>query len=59
MIINNNEIIAEDGYILTNGEYYTSYAILGIYDALSNWREILLEEVPQDEQLSTEDSLFN
>lgn len=59
MIIQNNELIADEGKVLTNGDIYASIVYLGIYDSPSNWREIPLEEVPQDEQLSPEDSLFN
>lgn len=50
MTINKNELIANDGFILTNGECYSTYVILGIYDAPSNWHEIPIEEVPTDEQ---------
>ena len=50
MIINKNELIAEEGMILTNGECYSTYVVLGIYDSPSNWHEIPLEEVPPDEQ---------
>lgn len=53
MIIQNNELIAEEGKVLTNGDIYASIVYLGIYDSPSNWREIPLEEVPQDEQLPT------
>lgn len=50
MTIKDNELIADEGYMLTNGEVYASTVYLGIYDSPSNWREIPIEEVPQDEQ---------
>ena len=50
MIIRNNELTADEGYILTNGECYSTYVVLGIYDSPSNWHEIPIEEVPIDEQ---------
>lgn len=56
MIIQDNYIEAEEGYMLTNNETYTSSLYLGIYDSPSNWHEIPIEEVPQDEQF-TENSL--
>lgn len=43
------EITADAGKILTNGEVYSDYIILGLYDSPSNWREVPIEEVPQDE----------
>lgn len=59
MTIRDNELYADEGKILTNGEVYASLVYLGIYDSPSNWHEIPIEEVPQDEQLSPENSLFN
>lgn len=52
MRIENNEIYADEGYILFNGEIYSTHIILGIYDSPSNWQEIPIEEVQQDEQLT-------
>lgn len=49
MIINGREIIARDGYVLTNKEIYCTHLFLGKYDSSSNWQEISIEEVPQDE----------
>lgn len=49
MRIVNNELFADDGYVLTNGDCYSTYVVLGIYDSPSNWREVPIEEVPQDE----------
>lgn len=51
MIIQNNELIADEGKILTNGDIYASFVYLGIYDSPSNWHEIPIEEVPQDERI--------
>lgn len=42
-------LIADENMILTNGEVYSSQIWLGIYDSPSNWREVPIEEVPQDE----------
>lgn len=49
MKIINNEIIADEGKILTNGETYAHHLWLGIYDSPSNWQEINEEEAPQNE----------
>ena len=49
MIIQEKELLAEEGYFLTNGEIYCTHLFLGKYDSPSNWQEIPLEEVPQDE----------
>lgn len=44
------EIIADDGMVLTNDNInYATHLYLGIYDSPSNWHEIPIEEVPQDE----------
>ena len=50
MIIQGNELIAEENKILTNGEAYGHHIYLGINDSPSNWHEISEEEVEQDEQ---------
>jgi len=42
-------IMASEGFILTNGEVYTTEIWLGKFDTPSNWHEIPIEEVPQDE----------
>lgn len=57
MKINNNELIAEEGMVLTNGECYSTYVILGIYDSPSNWHEVSIEEVQNGE--FAENNLFN
>ena len=49
MTIIDNELIAQDGYVLTNGEVYAESVYLGIYDSPSNWHEIPIEEMPQEE----------
>ena len=43
-------IIADENKILTNGETYSTEIWLGKFDSPSNWHEIPIEEVPQDEQ---------
>lgn len=37
-----------DGYVLTNGETYSTVVYLGINDSPENWREIPESEVPDD-----------
>lgn len=49
MKIINNEVIADEGKILTNGETYAHHLWLSIYDSPSNWQEINEEEAPQNE----------
>ena len=39
---------AEEGYVLTNGETYSTVVYLGINDSPENWREIPESEVPDD-----------
>lgn len=53
MIIQDNNLIADEGKILTNGEIFATSVYLGIYDSPSNWQEV---EVPPDEQLSIENN---
>ena len=48
MKIYENEIIADEGMILTNGECYSTYVVLGIFDSSSNWHEIPLEEAEEN-----------
>jgi len=48
MIIEDNKLTTEKNKYLTNGETYASVVYLGIYDSLSNWHEVPIEEVPQD-----------
>ena len=45
------EIMADEGYYLTNSEIYSTYIILGKYDSVDNWHEIPIEEVPEDARL--------
>jgi len=40
---------AEEGYVLTNGEVYSTSVYLGINDSPENWREIPESEVPTDD----------
>ena len=51
-------LIPDEGCLLTNGEIYSDMVFLGTLDSPSNWHDIKIEEVPQDEY-TTEDSLFN
>lgn len=48
MKIYKNELTADEGMILTNGECYSTYVVLGIYDSPSNWIEIPMQEVSDD-----------
>lgn len=50
MIINDNQLIAEENMALTNGEVYAITVYLGIYDSPSNWHEVPLTEVPQEDE---------
>ena len=47
MIIENNVLTADEGYVLTNGEIYATQIYLGIYDNLNNWQEISENEIPE------------
>ncbi len=58
MTINDNQLTANEGYMLTNGEVYASIVYLGIYDSPSNWHEIPIEEVPQNEQFESDNLPF-
>lgn len=49
----------DKGYLLTNGELYSDMVFLGCNDSPSNWHDILIEEVPEDERVFIENSLFN
>ena len=40
----------EDGYVLTNGEVYSTKVYLGANDSPENWREIPEAEVPKEEE---------
>lgn len=42
-------LIADENMILTDGETYTTEAWLAKIDSPSNWHEVPIEEVPQDE----------
>lgn len=51
MIIHNTDPIqieSEEGFVLFNGETYTTYACLGKYDTPDNWAELPAMEVPED-----------
>ena len=52
MIIQNEtpvHLIAEEGMMLTNGEIYSTEVWLGRLDSPENWREIPIDEVPNEE----------
>lgn len=53
------EIVANDGYCLTNGESYSTYVVLSNIDNIENWHEVSIQEVPEEYGLFREDSLFN
>jgi len=42
-------IIAEENMILTDGQTYSTEVWLSKIDTPSNWHEVPIEEVPQDE----------
>ena len=42
-------LTASDGMVLTNGETYSTQVYLGIHDSPKNWREISMDEVPEEE----------
>lgn len=44
MIIKDKDIFAENGFVLTNGQVYTTSANLGSADKVENWDEITEEE---------------
>ena len=46
-----------EGYLLTDGNIYTDKVFLGINSSPSEWQEIKIEEVPENERLFTENSL--
>lgn len=51
-------LIADEGYILTNGEIYSTMIYLGIYDSPDNYYQITLEEyqaiIDQQEEYNEE-----
>ena len=47
-----NKIIARDGYVLTNGRAFGKIVFLGVYDLEENWYEITVDEY--NEIISTE-----
>lgn len=46
-------LIADDGFILTDGETYSTDVWLGKFDSPSNWHEIPLEEVENNGEFAT------
>lgn len=50
MTINGNKLTADDGKTLTNGETYSTEVYLGIYDKPENWREINIEDIPDESE---------
>ena len=55
MIIENNVLTAEEGYVLTNGETYGKQVFLSAYDSPNNWYEIPENEIPETEEPVEED----
>ncbi len=55
MRTNGNEIIADDGMTLTNGETYSKHVFLGKWDSVENWNEIPDEDVPAPSEETIED----
>ena len=42
-------LIPQNGYVLTNGEVYSTEVYLGCNDSPDNWQEIPESEVPKEE----------
>ncbi len=42
-------LIADEGMILTDGDVYSTEVWLGKLDSPENWREITMDEVPEEE----------
>ena len=53
------KLIASEGYILTNGETYSTEVYLGRNDSADNWREITEEEYNEivKEQVETTEQI--
>ena len=51
-ILNENPIhlIADENMILTNDKTYSTEVWLGKYDSPSNWHEIPINEVPEEQE---------
>ena len=47
-IIEIEVLTASEGHVLTNGETYTDMVYLGNVDSEENWREIPVEEIPEE-----------
>lgn len=45
------ELIANEGYVLTNGETYSRLVYLGTQDSPKNWHEVPESEVPENWEL--------
>ena len=43
-IMEENKIVAKDGYILTNGSAFGKIVFLGVHDLEENWYEITIDE---------------
>lgn len=43
------KIESDEGYILTNGDIYSTEIYLGINDSPENWQQILESEIPNKE----------
>ena len=54
MIINDNVLTANDGYVLTNGSAFGKTVYLGKNDSVDNWHEITEEEakVLQEQEIT-------
>ena len=53
MIINGNQLIADDGKVLQKGDVIAKFVYLGVNDSADNWLEIdePEEEIPDSEAL--------
>lgn len=54
MIINGNQLKAEKGVYLTNGEAYGKVVYLGENDSADNWHEITDEEAEEMQNTESE-----
>lgn len=47
--MDNRQLIASEGMVLTNGEVYVAEVWLGDWDSAENWREITQEEATRSD----------
>lgn len=62
MIIKNRDIFAENGFVLTNGQIYTTSVSLGSVDKAENWYEITEEEyqrILEEQEMTSNGNIEN